>query len=341
MLKMRREDLRKVVVAAIGIAVIFAGGTIGFHLTLHERWHAAFYRSVVTATLTGLDTTPSGEGAELLTIALALGGVAIFGYVAAQAVESIAREVTGEMREDRRRRRMIEQLEDHFIICGYGRVGRRAAEEFAASGQPYVVLDTSSDAIAVARERGVLFIEGSGSDDGDLMTAGIDRARGLLASADSDAENLYITLSARAQHPQLMIVARASTSEAERKLGLAGADRVVQPYSAAGTEMAKLALKPQLAAFLELVSSPAGPDLRFEELEVRPDCAEAGRTIRDLRIRSTTGAVLIALRKPDGTFDVTPNPDVVIDVGDVLIAIGTEPELKALEDLFAPEGLAS
>ena len=132
-----------------------------------------------------------------------------------------------------------------------------------------------------------------------------------------------------------MIVARASTREAERKLVLAGADRVVQPYAAAGTEMAKLALKPQVAAFLELVSSHGGPDLRFEEIEVAPGCPQAGRTIREIRIRSTTGAVVIALRKPDGTFDVTPNPDETIDVGDVLITIGTEDELRSLEDLFA------
>jgi voltage-gated potassium channel len=230
---------------------------------------------------------------------------------------------------------MIEQLQDHFIICGYGRVGRRAAEEFEVSGQPFVVLDFSDDAIAAAKERRVLFVEGSGAEDEDLVRCGIDRAKGLLASADSDAENLYITLSARSKRPDLTIVARASDAEAERKLTLAGASRVVQPYSSAGTEMAKLALKPQVAAFLELVSSHAGPDLRFEEIEVHADCPRAGRTIRELAIRRTTGAVVIALRKPDGRFDITPNPDEEIHVGDVVIAIGTEPELRALEEVFS------
>src|SRR5436305_1323802 len=184
-------------------------------------------------------------------------------------------------------------------------------------------------------ERGVLFLEGRGSEDGDLARAGIDRAKGLLASADSDAENLYITLSARARCPELTIVARASDEEAERKLALAGANRVVRPYSAAGIEMAKLALKPQVAAFLELVSSHAGPDLRFEELEVHGDCPQASRTIRELAIRRTTGACVIAVRKPDGRFEITPDPDERIGVGDVVIAIGTEPELRAIEDLFS------
>jgi voltage-gated potassium channel len=317
------------------VLVVFGGGTLGFHHILHEQWHAAFYRTAVTATLTGLDTAPRGLGAELLTILLALAGVAIFGYLAAQVFEGIAREVAPEARKEKRRLKMIDEIRDHFIICGYGRVGRRAAEEFEASGQRYVVLDTGADSIELARRSGILFVEGSGSDDGSLQSAGIGRARGLLASADSDAENLYITLSARSFSADLMIVARASTREAEGKLLLAGANRVVQPYASAGTEMAKLAFKPQVAAFLELVSSHAGPDLRFEEIEVSGDGPVCGRTIRELRIRSTTGAVVIALRKTDGTFDVTPSPDVAIHAGDVLIAIGTEPELKALEDMFA------
>ena len=234
---------------------------------------------------------------------------------------------------------MIDQLSDHFIICGYGRVGRRAAEEFAVSGEPFVVLDFNPDALAAAKERGVFFLEGRGSEDEDLARAGVDRAKGLLASADSDAENMYITLSARARCPELTIVARASDEEAERKLVLAGADRIVRPYTAAGIEMAKLALKPQVAAFLELVSSHAGPDLRFEEIEISSQCPEAGRTIRELAIRRTTGAVVIAVRKPDGRFEITPDPDERIDVGDVVIAIGTEPELRALEDMFAPRAV--
>jgi len=338
---MLRSERRRAELAAAAIVAVFAGGTVGFHSILGGSWLDAFYRTVISMSLTGLDSNPRGDGAKYLTIFLVLAGVTIFGYLATQIVTSIAREVTGDARREKRRRRMIEQLENHFIICGYGRVGRRAAEEFQVSGQPFVVLDTSAEAIVGARERGILFLEGSGSEDVFLDRAGIDRARGLLASADSDAENLYITLSARSRRADLMIVARASNREAERKLALAGANRIVQPYSTAGTEMAKLALKPQVAAFIELVSTHAGPDLRFEEIEVQPDCANAGRTIRDLRIRATTGAVVIALRKPDGTFDVTPSPDVSIDVGDVMIVIGKEPELKALEDLFAPEPVAS
>jgi voltage-gated potassium channel len=334
-----RTDLRRIAITAGAIAVVFTGGSVGFAALLHESWHEALYRTAVTATLTGLDSTPRGTGAELLTIGIALSGVAIFGYLVAGALDAIAHEVAGETRKTKRRLRMIDALNDHFIICGYGRVGRRAAEEFESAGQPYVVLDFNADALAAAKERGVLFLEGRGSEDEDLARAGLDRAKGLLASADSDAENMYITLSARARSPELTIVARASDEEAERKLFLAGADRVVRPYTAAGIEMAKLALKPQVAAFLELVSSHAGPDLRFEELEVGSACPQAGQTIRELAIRRTTGAVVIAVRKTDGRFEITPDPDERIEGGDVVIAIGTEPELRALEDMFAPRAV--
>jgi voltage-gated potassium channel len=327
---------RRVVGTIMAVAALLGAGTLSFRALLDEPWHAALYRTIVTATLVGLDSTPHGVAAEFVTIGVVLGGVAIFGYLVAQLLNEVATNIASGAWRDKRRRRMIGKLENHFIICGFGRVGRRAAEELAASGQPFVVLDFSRDALAAARERNVLFLEGSGSDDDDLKSAGIDRARGLLASADSDAENLYITLSARTHRRDLTIVARASDADAARKLQLAGADRVVQPYSNAGIEMAKLAFKPQVAAFLELVSTHGGPDLRFEEVEVKPSCAQVGRTIRELRIRHETGALVVAMRKADGTFDTTPDPDTRLAAGDVLIAMGAEDELRALEDLLAP-----
>jgi voltage-gated potassium channel len=337
---MSRVDLRKIVGAAVATIAIFAVGTLGFRHLLHESWDSAFYRTAVTATLTGLDSTPRGAGAEFLTIALAVSGVAIFGYLAAQAIEALAKEIAGETRRARRRQKQIMELSDHIIICGYGRVGRRAADELEAAGKQYVVLDFGEEAIQIAKERGILFIDGSGAEDEDLEQAGITRAVGILASSDSDADNLYITLSARSHRPDITIVARASTAEAERKMLRAGADRVVQPYSSAGIEMAKLATKPQVAAFLDLVSSHGGPDLRFEEIDVNPGCLSAGKTIRELRGENETGAVVVAVHHPDGTFDVTPAPEKEVGVGDTLIAIGTADELRALEDLFATEHVA-
>jgi voltage-gated potassium channel len=157
-----------------------------------------------------------------------------------------------------------------------------------------------------------------------------------VAASDDDADNLYITLSARAAKPDLLIVARASNEEASKKIRLAGADRIVQPYQAAGRVMANLMLRPQVTAFVDVVTSATGSDLRFEEIEVTTASAQGGKSIKDLDIRRETGALIVALRKRDGTFDTTPTPEAVLEVGDVLIAAGTEEELRALEGLFAP-----
>jgi voltage-gated potassium channel len=333
---MQSVSARRVASAVAALVLVVVGGTIAFHQSLHETWIQSTYRTVVTISLAGLDTVPRNDEARAVSIVLVLAGITIFAYIATVLVEGIAGGVfTGAMVE-RRRRRAIERLKNHYIICGYGRVGRRIAAEFRHEGVPFLVLDFSDDAIEAAREANVLFVEGTGTEDEDLREAGLETARGLVASADSDADNLYITLSARSVRPDLLIVARASDEDAAKKLQLAGADRVVQPYSTAGKEMAKLVLRPQVAAFLDIVSTSGGPDLLFEEIEVKESCAEAGKTIRDISIRERTGAMIVALRKHDGTFDATPQPDAVLEVGDVMIAAGAPDELRRLEELFAP-----
>jgi len=201
---------------------------------------------------------------------------------------------------------------------------------------PFLVLDFHEDAVEAARHDDVLLLEGDATRDENLRRAGLERARGLVAASDSDADNLYVVLSARSARPDLTIVARASRRDSERKLILAGADRVVLPYTTAGQVMANLVLKPQVTAFLDAVTTATGPDLQLAEIEVRRACAAAGRTIRELRIRHETGAIVIALRKSDGSFDTTPEPDTPIEVGDVLIGVGSPDEIQALEDLFAP-----
>jgi voltage-gated potassium channel len=322
---------------AIGAMIlVLTIGTIGFRNILHESWLQSVYRAVVSSSLTGLDTVPPTDSARILTIFLVLAGISIFAYIGSLVVEAIARGVIGGLWAERRRRRAIEALRDHYIICGFGRVGRRVAEEFRHEGAPFVVLDFSSEAKEAADEEGVLFIEGNGTDDDDLRSTGIERARGLVAASDDDADNLYIALSARSANPNLLIVARASNEDAAKKLRLAGADRIVQPYQAAGRSMANLLLRPQVTAFVDVVTSAGGDDLRFEEIEVTEASRQGGKSIRDLDIRKETGALIVALRKRDGSFDTTPTPEAVVDVGDVLIAAGTEDELRLLESLFAP-----
>jgi voltage-gated potassium channel len=329
-------SVRRFVYAVLAFIGVLGAGTVGFHAILGEDWSSSAYRSVVTTTLTGLDTKPEGTGAEIFTIVLLLAGVAIFLYIAGAIVELIARGVLEDILGERRRRRVIERMRDHTIICGFGRVGRRIGLEFIASGQPFAVIDHNPDSIATAVELGAAVVDGDGTEDADLERAGLSRARALVAAADSDEINLFITLSARAARPDLFIVARASDDSADRKLRLAGADRVVQLYSSAGLQMANLVLKPQVAAFLDVVSTAEGEELRFEEIVVPETCGAAGRTIRELRVRDSTGAMVVAIRKQDGTFDATPSPDALFESGDVVIGVGTADELRRLEELFAP-----
>jgi voltage-gated potassium channel len=322
--------------AIFALSGAWIAGAITFWATLDDSPLNAVYRSTVTISLTGLDNRPDTTSGEIATILLIFAGMAIYAYIAGALVEIVARGVLTGAWSERRRLNMIDKLSDHYIICGYGRVGQAVAHEFRTAGVPYIVLDFHPDALAVARDRGELWIDGSGTNDDDLHAAGIERARGLVASGDSDADNLFITISARTIRPNLLVVARASDAETHRKLLRAGADRVTQPFATAGSTMAKLVLRPQVAAFLDIVTTEAGPDTRLEEFEVTPASRCAGKTIRELRIRHETGALVIAVRRRDGSFDATPSPDAVLDAGDVIIAVGADEELAALESHFAP-----
>lgn len=321
---------------AAAIALLFAGGTAGFMRLLGESWHEALYRTIVTASLTGLDSTPHGLKAELLTVAIVLSGVAIFGYFAAQVFDAIAHGILGGAWKEKKRRKMIDDLRDHIIVCGYGRVGRRVAEELRQGEADYVVLDFSPEAVEHAREQDDLLVEGNGADDDDLTTAGIDRARGIIVASDDDADNLYITLSARARRPDINIIARASNESAERKLKLAGADRVVTPYTTAGRVMANLMLKPQVASYVSSLTSSDDLGHSFEEIEVSATCGAVGKTIGELQIATVTGAHIVALRKGDGLLELRPSRETRLEDTDVIVGIGTPEQIRKLEQMFEP-----
>ena len=205
---------RQVAILLTAVGVTLLVGTIAFRETLHEPWFQSFYRSVVTVTLTGLDSIPTNDGARIVSLVLVVAGVTLIAYAGAVIFESIAGGVLTGALAERRRERTIERLHDHFIICGYGRVGRRVGEEFRASNVPFVVVDFHEDAVAAAQEDAALLVEGDATHDENLRKAGLERAQGLVAASDSDADNLYVVLSARAARPNLTIVARASGADA-------------------------------------------------------------------------------------------------------------------------------
>jgi voltage-gated potassium channel len=330
-----RFSLRRFFFAQLAFVGVLTIGTLGFVALTDEGWVSSFYRSVVTTTLTGLDSRPESQVAQIFTIVLLLAGVAIFLYLAGAVVELITRGVVGEYFDQERRKRAIGNLHDHTIICGFGRVGRSVAAEFKHGGSEYVVVDVNPEPLAAAVAFGALVVHGDGTEDADLESAGLAQARALVASADSDVKNLFITLSARAARPDIFIVARASDDSAARKLVLAGADRVVQPYSSAGLRIANLVLKPQVSDYLDVVSTAGGEELRFEEITVGATCRAAGRPMSDLAIRETTGAMIVALRRGSDAFVTAPAPDSILDAGDVLIGVGSAEQIRRLEEMFA------
>ena len=226
----------------------------------------------------------------------------------------------------RRMQKMIDATSDHFIICGYGRVGRQVARDLRGAGARYVVIDADPANREHAGGVGVRFIEAEPSDDRALIQAGIERARAVIACVDSDAENVFITLTARELSPDIAIVARAAQEDSERKLVRAGATRVISPYKASGAEMARLALHPQVSGVRDVDA-----EYRFEEITVVESCEGVGQKIGDIR----GGAYIVGLRRAAGGFEPQPASETVLGVGDVIMAMGTPRTLERLETLFA------
>ena len=224
--------------------------------------------------------------------------------------------------------KMIDSLSDHYIICGFGRVGRQAARDLRAADAKYVIVDSTAGnrELALAQGVGVRYIDGDASDDAILRQAGIERARAILACADSDAENIFITLTARELCPNIAIVARASVEDSEKKLLRAGANRVISPYKSSGTEMARLALHPQVSGVVDV-----NTEYRLEEIVVEVGARGANKTIGDVR----GGAMIVGVRLADGSFNPQPPAETVLRPGDVLLAMGTPRTLDRLERLFA------
>lgn len=331
-----RLQLRRMLIAAAAFLLILVGGIVGFAVIQGESLLDAFYRTVVTVTTVGLVSVPDSPEGKLFTSFLALSGVAVFLYVFGLMMELVVSGVVGGVWQERRRRRHVQHLENHFVICGYGRVGQRVAREFRAAGVPFVVVDADADSVVLARLHGDDALEGSATDDEVLERAGLARAKGLVACVDSDAENVYIALTAREARPGLQIAARASSEDAAKKLRRAGADRVVSPYATAGKELATMLLKPHVAALLDVAGGPGEPEFRFEQIEVADDCGRCGSSIRELRVRELTGATIIAHRRAGEEFNTRPDPDLRIAAGDVLIGVGTPDEIRALEEMFRP-----
>jgi voltage-gated potassium channel len=303
---------------------------IGFAAAEDTSLWVGFVWSLDTIATVGSIPSPETTSGQILKVVLIVLGVGTLFYALVALTEFfVAGHVTG-LLEERRRQRLVDGLSDHYLVCGFGRVGRQVVRDLRAAGASFVVIDRNPDSLEAADEVGAPYVVGEAADDQLLRQAGIERARALIACADSDAENVFITLTARELRPDMTVVARASGDEAEQKLRRAGAQRVVSPYKSSGSEMARLALHPQVAGVVDVA-----PEYRMEEIEVTPGCPGAGRPLADL----AGSAIIAAVRESNGTLVPQPAGETVVQPGDVVIAIGMASTLDRLEMLFAPEDM--
>jgi voltage-gated potassium channel len=308
-------------------------GTVGFMLT--EGWsplEALFVSMLVVSTLGFSDLRPTDLPGRLLTIGLIAAGVGTLYYFVGALAQTV---IDGQFDRGRKRRmeQQIAKLRDHFIVCGFGRMGRETCRQLVKEGCAFVVIDNTPEQLAKIQEHGYLGFQGDAADDRTLQHVHIERARGLLTAVGSDADNVYITLSARTLNPQLFIVARAVTSEAEHKLRIAGASRVISPYTLGGRHMASWALRPAVMDFLDLLSHSEEHDIWFEEIKITPGSTYDGAYVGEVYLRDEAGLTILAVRQHTGKLIVNPRADLGLQVGDTLIVIGSRDEHTTRESI--------
>jgi voltage-gated potassium channel len=309
------------------LAVIILYGVAGYMLI--DRWNLldSFYMVIITISTVGYgEIHPQSVAGRIFTSTLIVTGVATMLYGFGVFAETLADNAFGNYRRQRQLERSLNQLRDHFILCGYGRIGTEIVTEFEDHKIPYAVIDQTEEAVGRLRVEGRLHIEGDASSEELLKQAGIERARGLISAVDSDERAVYIVLAARALKPDLYIIARAGRPESIRRLELAGATRTISPYQMAGHRIAELAVRPALVDVLDTLHH-GELGIGVEELLIGKGMAAVGKTITEAGLLDPSAAKLLALRRRDGTLYVSPSPEVRLEDGDLLIALGTEGQL--------------
>jgi voltage-gated potassium channel len=289
--------------------------------------------TVITLTTVGYEEVhPLSPAGRVFTILLLLGGVFTFFFTATEVVRAV---VSGEVQDLLGRQRMernLAEMKDHVIVCGYGRMGRFMCQEFSRNGYAFVLVDRKPESVKNLSLPGSVAFAGDASDDEVLKRAGISRARALVSVAGSDAENLYVTVSARLLNDKIFIVARAETEAAEVKLKRAGANRVVSPYALGGTRVAHAVLRPNVVDYLDLATASEFYDLQIEELVIRPGSRLDRLTLKDSRIHLELGIMVVAIKKSAGGMVFNPPGDARMEAGDTLTILGRRGEIDRLEE---------
>lgn len=319
--------------AAIALGFITLLGTIGYRLIEGASLADSLYMVLMTVSTVGFaEVFPLGPGGRFLTGVLIVVGVGTALYTAGVALEVAVVQVTDRGRKARMQRE-IDRLTAHQIVCGFGRVGHAAWEDILEHRADVVVIESDPDAAERARAEGALVVEGDATHNDVLFAAGIDRAAGLIACVSHDSDNLVIVLSARALNLTLPVVARANDMEAEEKIRLAGADRVVAPQRVGARRMAAMALQPGLADFVDLVIRGQHVEFRVERVTVAAGSPLEGNSLSGAGVRQHSGAMVLAVERPNVGVEVNPDAQTPIPQGSVLVAIGTAPQIAALNAL--------
>jgi voltage-gated potassium channel len=327
---------RRLLFIAGALLLILAGGTFGFIFIEHYPPFDAFYMTLITISTVGYaEVHPLSHAGRVFNSFLILFGVTIMLLAVGGMTQAIIELELNQYFGKRRTKKMIDGLHDHYIVCGFGRVGRGAAGELQRAGVPFLVVDKNEDRVEWAMKSGMLAALADATDDETLRDAGILRAKGLIATLQSDADNLFVILSAKALKPALLVSARIASEQSEKKMRLAGADYVFAPYDITGNRMAQVMLKPHVFQFIDFTTKGMGLDVGIEQVRVPANSEFVSKSLLEMHIRRELGVIVLAIRKPDGRMLFNPPAEAAIEGGDHLIVMGEANDLRRLEQMMA------
>ena len=314
------------------LAGVLVAGTLGYMVI--EGWSAwdAFYMAAITITTVGYrEVHELSFIGQVWTVLLLFSGVGAALYVFSLAAAIVVEGGVPQRLHKRRQTRMLSTIKDHFIVCGYGRIGSIIASQFKQQNVPFVVVERDPARLQAAMLDGILAVQADASHEDVLKSLGIDRARGLIAAVGTDAENVYTVLSARVLRPDLFIVGRAEGDDATRKLMRAGANRVVSPYQIGAVQMAQTAIRPAVVDFMTLATSSDNLELAMEEIAVEPASSLVAKSLLDANLRQRFGVIVVAIQRKEGGMEFNPAPDTAIYANDKLVVLGRPHSLRRLE----------
>jgi voltage-gated potassium channel len=328
---------RRLVTIVVAILATIVIGTVGFIWIEGYSFFDALYMSLITITTVGYEEIhPLGRAGRIFNTFLLVFGVGVMFYAIGAMTQTIIELQLGEYFEKRRMRRMIEKLKDHYIVCGFGRVGQSAAEELQRANEPFVLVDGNSARVDRAAKHGMLAVDADAKSDETLLEVGVERAKGLIAALGTDADNLFLILSAKSLNPALKVSSRVNEETSENKLKMAGADAVFRPYNITGFRLAQAILRPYVFEFLDFTSSTVslGQDIALEQVHVPENSVFGQKSLKELPFRRDMNVIVLAIRKADGEMQFNPDANALVEVGDHLVVMGSLDHLHRLTQMF-------